>query len=328
VAKRLAIVYSGLKIAAQPQEAAMAGLLKGKVAIVTGSGRGIGRAEALALAAEGARVVVNDVGVERDGRGSSNAPADEVVAQIKERGGEAVASYDSVADFRAAGRIIQAALDHFGRLDILVNNAGIFRDVLFHQMSEADWDDIVAVHLKGTFNTCRHAVPVMMRQNYGRIVNTASSQWRNPEGRAAYGAAKGGIVSLTWDLAWEMQNQNISVNAIAPMAATRNVRDSGTYHQLVEGAGLVRKKDPYEQARPGPEFVPPMVVYLASDLAAGVTGLVFRVGAGKIGVYSHPTEIRSVYREFKKDGPWTLEELQALLPATVLSGQTKAPHIP
>ena len=127
----------------------MGDLLAGKVAIVTGSGRGIGRAHAFALAAEGAKVVVNDLGVERDGTGGSSSPADEVVAAIREQGGEAVASYGSVADFEAARGIIQTALDAFGRLDVLVNNAGIFRDILFHEMREEDWDDIVSVHLKG-----------------------------------------------------------------------------------------------------------------------------------------------------------------------------------
>ena len=306
----------------------MGDLLAGKVAIVTGSGRGIGRAHAFALAAEGAKVVVNDLGVERDGTGGSSSPADEVVAAIREQGGEAVASYGSVADFEAARGIIQTALDAFGRLDVLVNNAGIFRDILFHEMREEDWDDIVSVHLKGTFNTCRHAVPLMMEQGYGRIVNTASSQWRNPEGRSAYGAAKGGIVSLTWDLAWELQNYDISVNAIAPMALTRGSVNSGGYHDLVTGAGLVRVKQAYEQARPEPEYVSPMVVYLSSELAAGVTGRVFRVGAGKVGIYSHPTEMRTIYRNFKKDGPWPIEELKDLIPDTVLYSDRKAPHIP
>lgn len=307
----------------------MGELLKGKVAIVTGSGRGIGRAEALALAAEGAKVVVNDNGVERDGSGSSHSPADDVVAEIKRLGGEAVASYDSVADFQAAGRIIKAALDSFGRLDILVNNAGIFRHILFQDMSENDWDSVIAVHLKGTFNTCKHAVPVMVKQKYGRIINTASSQWRNPEGRAAYGAAKGGIVSLTWDLAWEFRDQGVTVNAVAPMARTRGYQESGGFHQKMNEAGLLRNKriDEIEE-RPEPVFVPPMVVYLASDLAANVNGCIFRIGAGKIALYSHPTETRGIYRNYKKDGPWPLEELKELLPRTVLAGETKAPHIP
>ncbi len=306
----------------------MGDLLKDRVAIITGSGRGIGRAHAFAMAAEGAKVVVNDLGVEKDGTGGMHEPADEVVAQIREQGGEAVASYGSVADFEAARGIIQTALDAFGRLDILVNNAGISRSVLFHQMTEDEWDDVIAVHLKGTFNTCRHAVPLMMEQGYGRIVNTASSQWRNPEARAAYGAAKGGIVSLTWDLAWELQNYDISVNSIAPMALTRGVVSSRGFYDVMADAGLVRVKDAYEQARPEPEYVSPMVVYLSSELAAGVTGRVFRVGAGKVGIYSHPTEMRTIYRNFKKDGPWPIEELKELIPDTVLYSDRKAPHLP
>lgn len=305
----------------------MGDLLKGKVAVVTGAGRGIGQAEALALAAEGASVVVNDVGSARAGGGSDGGPADETVAEIHRRGGEAVASYESVADYQAAGRIVQTALDVFGRLDVLVNNAGIFRDILFHEMTEDDWDSIVSVHLKGTFNTCHHAVPIMMKQRSGRIINTASSQWRNPEGRSAYGAAKGGIVSLTYDLAWEMRPYGVTVNAIAPMALTRSSSNTQEYHDYVTAAGLKRNKPSDEANRPEPEFVPPMVVYLATDLAPEVTGCVFRVGAGKIGLYSHPSEIRSIYRNHKKDGPWPLEELRELLPSTVLQGNPRAPHI-
>jgi NAD(P)-dependent dehydrogenase (short-subunit alcohol dehydrogenase family) len=144
--------------------------LKGKVAIVTGSGRGIGRAHALALAAEGAKVVVNDVGAERNGAGSSCDPADQVVSEIKSRGGEAVANHDSVAEFEAARWIVQTAMDHYGRLDILVNNAGVFWHFLIHEMPEEAWDRVISVHLKGSFNMCRHAVPIMMKQRYGRII--------------------------------------------------------------------------------------------------------------------------------------------------------------
>ena len=307
----------------------MGNLLEGRVAIVTGAGRGIGRAHALALAAEGAKVVVNDPGVERDGSGGAVAPADEVVGLIRENGGEAVANYDSVADYDAAGRIVRTAVDAYGRLDILVNNAGIFRHKLFHEMSEEEWDSVIGVHLKGTFNTCRHAVPIMMEQRYGRIVNTASSQWRNPEGRANYGAAKGAIVSLTWDLAFELRNHGITVNAIAPMGATRAFADT-SYRDMLAAAGLDRKKDPAEQGdnRAPPEFVSPTVVYLASEQAADVTGLVFRAGSGKVGIYSHPTEVRSIHKDWRNEGPWSIDELEELLPHTLLAGETKAPFIP
>ena len=307
----------------------MGDLLKGRVAIVTGAGRGLGREHAIALAAEGASVVVNDLGVERDGTGGTGAPADEVVALIRERGGEAVANYESVADYAAAGRIIAAAVDNYGRLDILVNNAGIFRHQLFWELTEEDWDNVIGVHLKGTFNTCHHAVPVMMEQGYGRIINTSSSQWRNPEGRANYGAAKGGIVSLTWALAFELRNHGITVNSIAPMGATRAFGDTA-YRDMLVDAGLERKKDPAEQGtnRAAPEFVSPTVVYLASEQAKDINGIVFRVGSGKVGRYRHPTEMNTIYRDWKTEGTWPIAELETILPNTLLAGDTKAPFIP
>jgi NAD(P)-dependent dehydrogenase (short-subunit alcohol dehydrogenase family) len=307
----------------------MGDLLKGRVAIVTGSGRGIGREHALALAAEGAKVVVNDAGVGRDGSGGAIGPADEVVALIREAGGEAVASYDSVADFAAAEHIVRTAIDTYGRLDILVNNAGIFRHKLFHEMTEDEWDTVIGVHLKGTFNMCRHAVGFMMAQGYGRIINTTSSQWRNPEGRANYGAAKGGVVSLTWDLAFELRNHGITVNAIAPMGATRAFGDN-SYREMLAAAGLDRKKDPTEQGdnRAPAEYVSPTVVYLATEHAKEINGLVFRVGSGKIGRYSHPTEVQSMHRDWRTQGKWTVEELARLLPSSLLADGTKAPFIP
>ena len=307
----------------------MSKLLEGRVAVVTGSGRGIGREHAIALAEHGASVVVNDIGVERDGAGGSRAPADEVVAHIRENGGSAVASYDDVSDYEAAGNLIRTAVDEFGRIDILVNNAGTFQYRLFHQLTEAEWDGLMGVHLYGAFNTCRQAAPLMMAQRYGRIINTASSQWRNPEGRGNYGAAKGAIVSLTWGLAFELRNHGITVNAIAPMGATRGFGDD-TYRNMLAEAGLDRKKDPAEQGanRAGPEFVSPTVVFLASDHAAHVNGVVFRVGSGKVARYTHPTEERTLYREAGNGSPWTLDELDEALPMTVMGGPTRAPFIP
>ena len=306
----------------------MGDLLKGRVAIVTGGGRGLGREHAIALAAEGACVVVNDLGVERDGAGGSASPADEVVALIREGGGEAIANYESVADYVSAGRIVASAIDEFGRLDILVNNAGIFRHKLFWEMTEDEWDTVINVHLKGTFNTCHHAAPVMMAQRYGRIINTSSSQWRNPEGRANYGAAKGGIVSLTWALAFELRNHGITVNAIAPMGATRAFGDN-TYREMLVEADLDRIKDPAEQGdnRAAPEFVSPTVVYLASEQAEDINGVVFRVGSGKVGRYSHPSEMNSIHRDWRTEGPWPVDELVEILPNTLLVGETRAPFI-
>jgi NAD(P)-dependent dehydrogenase (short-subunit alcohol dehydrogenase family) len=305
----------------------MGNLLQGKVAIVTGAGRGIGQAHALALAAEGAAVVVNDVGTSIEGSGSDATPADETAALIRSRGGKAMANHDSVADFAASKRIIQSALDNFGRLDVLVNNAGVFHDGLIQDTTEADFDRVIAVHLKGTFNTCHHAVPIMLKQKSGAIINTASSQWRNPEGRSAYAAAKGGVVSLTYDLAWELKPFGITVNALAPLASTRAFAHNDAYQEHLRAVGLSHNKPADESNRPGPEYVPPIVVYLAAGLAPEVTGVVFRAGAGKIGLYSHPSEIRSIYRD-RNDGPFPLEQLQALLPSTLLQGNPRAPHIP
>ncbi len=299
----------------------MGDLLKNKVAIVTGSGRGVGRAEALALAAHGAKVVVNDLGGDPGGVGASNSPADGVVAEIRKAGGQAVANYDSVADFKATAHLIQTAIDSFGRLDILVNNAGIIIDNPIWDMTEEEFDKVVAVHLKGTFNTCHHAVKVMRVQGSGRIINTASNQWRNPEGHVNYSAAKGGIVSLTWGVAWELNNTAITCNAIAPFADTRMHQTSEPRRGKLVEAGLM-KAERFEQVadRPGPEFVAPMVVYLASDYASKITGQIFRCGAGKIAVYSHPGEVKGIYKNFKKDGAWTTEELKDLVPGALMPG--------
>ena len=169
----------------------------------------------------------------------------------------------------------------------------------------------------------------MMKQRSGRIINTASSQWRNPEGRSAYAAAKGGIVSLTWDLAFELRNHGITVNAIAPMAQTRAF-DNYRHPEMLAEAGLASKKagDELTTDRPGGEHVSPIVVYLASDLAEGVSGLIFRSGSGKIGVYSHPSEMRTVNKDWRSKGKWTVEELARLLPSSLLFDGSKAPFIP
>ncbi len=222
-------------------------------------------------------------------------------------------------------------MDQYGRLDILVNNAGVFWHFLIHEMPEEAWDRVIGVHLKGSFNMCRHAAPIMMKQRYGRIINTTSSQWRNPEGRANYGAAKGGIVSLTWDLAFELRDYGITVNAVAPFANTRRGNAPQSIQaETLKRAGLSRKKPADEQGdeRATPEFVSPIVVYLATDQAANVNGLVFRAGGGKIGLYSHPTEQATICRDWRKDGPWTMDDLEKLLPGTLLSGLTQAPFIP
>jgi NAD(P)-dependent dehydrogenase (short-subunit alcohol dehydrogenase family) len=271
-------------------------LLEGKVAVVTGAGRGIGRGIALCLAKEGAKVVVNDPGSTVDGRGKEGDPAHDVAEEIKKAGGQAVPNYDSVADFAAAGRIIQTALDSFGRIDILVNNAGILRDARIIKMTEEDFDGVIAVHLKGTFNTARHAFPKMMEQSYGRIINiTSSAGLRGNFGQSNYSAAKAGIMGLTFTWALEGAKYGITANAMAPAGLTRMV---GTI------PGMAGKPIPPEMS---PELNAPLVAFLASEKAAHVNGQVFGRRGFAFTIFQTPRPIASMY----KPGGLSPEEVAA-----------------
>jgi NAD(P)-dependent dehydrogenase (short-subunit alcohol dehydrogenase family) len=271
-------------------------LLEGKVAVVTGSGRGIGRGIAIALAREGARVVINDVGCELDGRGGADDPAMQVVNEIKALGTDAVPNYDSVSDFQAAANIVKTAVDSFGRLDILVNNAGIVRDRSIAKMSEEEFDAVIAVHLKGTFNCARHAIPVMREQNYGRIVNiTSSAGLRGNFGQTNYGAAKAGIMGMTLVWAIELERYGITVNAMAPAGMTR----------------MTGSIPGFDQDNPPPEMNPelngPLIAFLASDKAADVNGQIFgRRGFG----YTLFQQLRPVAMMYKPGG-LTADEVAA-----------------
>jgi len=239
-------------------------LLQGKVAVVTGSGRGVGRGIALALAREGARVVVNDVGCETDGRGSAPDPATQVVNEIKALGGDAAPNYDSVTSFSGAEQIVRTAVNAFGRIDILVNNAGILRDRTLVKMSEEDFDAVLAVHLKGTWNCGRHAIPLMREQGFGRVINIVSSAGlRGNFGQSNYGAAKAGIMGLTLCWALECAKYGITVNAMAPAGMTRMIG-------MIPG--MEGKEPPPEMH---PDLNGPLVAYLASDKAAHVNGQIF-----------------------------------------------------
>src|ERR1700674_2969478 len=199
----------------------MAGRLEGKVAIVTGAGRGIGREEALTLASEGAAVIVNDPGVGPDGTGHDAGPRDQVVAEIKAKGGQAAANHGNVTSFQDGEAMVQQALDAFGRLDILVNNAGILRDRMIFNMSEEEWDAVIAAHLKGHFTVTRHACVLFRQQRSGRIIGTSSTSGLGNMGQANYGAAKEGIAGLIRTLARDMGKYGVTANAIRPFAATR-----------------------------------------------------------------------------------------------------------
>src|SRR5512144_684434 len=260
-------------------------LLDGKVVVVTGAGRGIGREEALLMAKLGAKVVVNDLGGGFDGSGASTGPAQEVVNEIKKAGGEAVANGDSVSDFKGAQRIIECAVDTFGKLNVVVNNAGILRDRMIFNMSEEDWDSVVAVHLKGTFACTRHACVYWREQHkagkqlHGRLINTSSdSGLLGNAGQTNYGAAKAGIAALTVIAAKEMARYGVTANAVAPSAITRMTVDA-------MGRGTVEQVPQQMIDASGPAHVAPLVVWLASERAGHVNGEVFRAGNGRVNLF-------------------------------------------
>jgi NAD(P)-dependent dehydrogenase (short-subunit alcohol dehydrogenase family) len=258
----------------------MSKLCEGRVTIVTGAGRGIGREHALMLAAHGAKVVVNDLGGERDGTGASLGPAGEVVREIKAAGGEAIANGDDVSDWSGAERMVQQAVSTFGRLDVLVNNAGILRDRMLVNMTEAEWDAVIKVHLKGTFAPAHFAAAYWRDQAKAgkpvdaRLINTTSVSgiYGNP-GQTNYGAAKAGIAAFTIIAARELGRYGITVNAVAPGALTRMTED------LLMGRG-----DEEEKAAMHPRWIAPLITWLASAESAKVTGRVFEANGHVLAV--------------------------------------------
>ncbi len=265
-------------------------MMEGKVVVITGAGRGIGAAIARLMAAEGASVVVNDVGVSLAGTGGDEAPAHEVVAEIEKAGGAAVANTDSVAGFASAGKIIQCAVDTFGRIDCVVNNAGILRDVIFHKMTEDDWDAVLTVMLKGAFNTCRHAADHFRRQTSGSFVHmTSTAGLIGAVGQANYGAAKLGLVGLSNNIAHDMQRFNVRSNCIAPVAWTRM-----TASIPPSDPEAVKRIEQRKQVTP--EFNAPLAVFLASDAARDVTGQVFAVRKNEIFLMSQSRPLRGIHR--------------------------------
>src|SRR5215471_1617057 len=270
------------------------GLLDGRVAIVTGSGRGIGREFALCFAREGAKVVVNDVGVALDGQGTREDPAVQVCKEIEALGSEAVPNHDSVSEYEGARNITRTALDAFGTVDILVNNAGIVRDKTLLKMDESDFDAVIAVHLKGSFNCTRHAAEVMKDKGYGRVVNiTSSAGLRGNFGQTNYGAAKAGIMGMTFVWSMELGRYGITVNAVAPSGATRMT------------AGLYERSGQEPPPEENPALNAPLVAYLASEDAAHVNGQILGRSEYAYTLFQQPKQIAWMWR----DGGWTAAEV-------------------
>ena len=272
-------------------------MLEGKVAVVSGAGRGIGRAVAMGLAAAGAKVVVNDYGVEVDGSQPSAGPAQDVVNEIKDAGGEAIASFNDVSTMSGGERIVQTALDAYGKFDILVCVAGILRERMIFNMTEEEWDAVIAVHLKGHFALMKPATILMRQQRSGRIITfTSAAGLEGSAGQPNYSAAKEGIVGLTRSTALAMARYGVTCNSIAPGAQTRMTeRTAGTPgERRSRGSGPGR-----------PEDIAPVVTFLASDAAQHITGQVIGVSGDDVSLWSHPQQVRHAFR----DEGWTAELL-------------------
>jgi NAD(P)-dependent dehydrogenase (short-subunit alcohol dehydrogenase family) len=290
--------------------------LEGKVAIVTGAGRGIGRAHALALAEAGARVVVNDLGAALSGEGHDDTPAQQVVDEIRAAGGEAAANGENVADFAGAERLVRQAIDELGRLDILVNNAGILRDRMLVNMSEAEWDAVINVHLKGHFAPTRHAAAYWRERSKegdevrGRVINTSSpSGVFGNIGQTNYGAAKAGIAGFTIIAAQELQRYGVTVNCLAPNARTRMTEDTFDMGDAPEGFDAL-----------DPANMSPLIVALSADEAQGITGQVFHVWGSAVNALRGWT----AGELFAADGRWNADALLGELLARFPDGAAPA----
>jgi NAD(P)-dependent dehydrogenase (short-subunit alcohol dehydrogenase family) len=289
------------------------GINDGRIVVITGAGRGIGREHALEFASQGAKIVVNDLGAEVDGTGSSAGPAGEVVDEIRGMGAEAVANGDDVSDYDGAGRLIQTAIDTFGGLDVLVNNAGILRDRMMVNMTIEEWDAVIRVHLRGTFAPMRHASEYWRNRskagetNDARIINTTSpSGIYGNVGQTNYGAAKAGIASMTIIAAMELGRYGVTVNAIAPAALTRMTENLG-----MGDASAAKKPEEFDPLDPG--NIAPLVVWLGSPESAAITGRVFNVMGGNISVAEGWVAGPGV----DKDDRWDPAELGGVIPGLV-----------
>ena len=286
-----------------------------KVAIVTGSGRGIGRGIAMEMAAEGAKVVIVDPGVNVDGSGHDHSVAAQVAEEIRTAGGQAVPCMESVTTMEGGEKIIQTAVDNFGRLDIVVTCAGILRDRMVFNMTEQEWDDVIAVHLKGTFTVVKHACILFRQQRSGRILTFSSeSGLVGNSGQANYGAAKSGIAGFTKVVAKDMGRYGVTANAIAPRANTRmigDIPDSAAEIRARSGVAAIPGEDTLTEL--DPTHIAPFICYLASDYAQNVNGQTFLVYGDTVSLMSQPRPERSIY---EPSGRWDMETLALHGPRT------------
>jgi NAD(P)-dependent dehydrogenase (short-subunit alcohol dehydrogenase family) len=307
----------------------MGNLLEGKVIAMTGAGRGIGRECALLAASEGARVVVNDPGVNPDGSGHDDGPAAQVVEEIRKMGGEAVANFADVSTMEGGESVIRTALDTWGRLDGLINLAAILRDRMIFNLTEEEWDDVIRVDLKGHFTTIKPASVLMRQQRYGRIVNFSSvSGLQGNSGQANYGAAKAGVAGLTRVAARDLGRYGVTVNCIAPGATTRltatvpqSARELRAQRGIAAAGGppqaAANRAAEEAAAMRTPDMVAPMTIYLLLDEAWNINGRIFQVAGGHIGLLA---DLYPPFRNIYKHGKWTLDELRMLVPTQLMAG--------
>lgn len=306
----------------------MGSRLEGKTAVVTGAGRGIGRATALLLAAEGASVVVNDLGCDVDGSGSSNAPADGTTDAIKAAGGSAVANYDDVSTMQGGENVMRAAVDNFGQVDVLVNSVGILQDRMIYRMSPEDWDRVIRFNVKGVFAPTKFAAILFRQQRSGRIVNFTSDAGLGDIGRSNYAAASEAIIGLTRTVGRDLGRYGVTCNAISPLVETRLFPGSVEEYRVAEGpsptpaerAGIGQSPPVSEWEGDGgaddPANVAPLAVYLATYAAPNVNCNVFGVRGGSIYLYSNPEIARAIH----KWGTFTMDEMDVLFPKIIGKG--------
>ena len=295
--------------------------LKNRAAVVTGAGRGIGRAIALHLASQGASVVVNDPGLGRNGEAAVDRPAEEVVAEIVKAGGKAVANFNSVANHQQAGKMVQQCIDTFGTIDILVSSAGVLRERMIWNMTEEEWDTVISTHLKGQWNMAHHAIRQMRKQGFGRIVNLSSDAFKGSVGQCNYSAAKAGSIGLTRSIAKECAKFGITANAVCPVADTRMTLTpevAANRKRKLEAGTITQAQYDLLMQPKGPEHIAPLVSYLCLEGSFAINGQTLHAEKGIVGTYFYGEDRSSLNKVGEE--LFTIEEFEDALPRALFSG--------